>query len=163
MSSSGGISVIRNGQLEKVPFRAKTRMIDFGQGPVKAMALPWAGDVFMAFQSTGIPNIEEYPIFPSQVRAQMMKVFLMRPLLGLAAVRRILESSRGTGPTPDERAQTRTHVWGEAADDQGRTAVSRLHGPEAGVTWASSAALAARTTFPPLKPAADAQETTDER
>jgi short subunit dehydrogenase-like uncharacterized protein len=47
------------------------------------------------------------------------------------------------GPTPDERAQTVTHVWGEVVDDQGHRAVSRLHGPEASVTWTSQTALAA--------------------
>ena len=45
MPSLGGVSVVRNGRLETIPVRMKTRQIDFGQGPVKAMLLPWAGDV----------------------------------------------------------------------------------------------------------------------
>ena len=47
------------------------------------------------------------------------------------------------GPTDDERNRTMTHVWGEVEDDPGRRAVSRLHGPEAGVVWTARAALAA--------------------
>jgi short subunit dehydrogenase-like uncharacterized protein len=45
------------------------------------------------------------------------------------------------GPTAGERAQSRTHVWGEVEDDQGRKSVSRLHGPEFAVDWAGRAAL----------------------
>ena len=48
-----------------------------------------------------------------------------------------------SGSTPEERAQTRVSVWGEVVDGEGRRAVSRLHGPEAGVEWTALAALAA--------------------
>ena len=47
------------------------------------------------------------------------------------------------GPTADKRARTCTHVCGEVEDGQGRRAVARLHGPEAGVVWTGRAALAA--------------------
>ncbi len=47
------------------------------------------------------------------------------------------------GPSAELRARTRTHVWGEVADEQGRRAVSRLHGPEAGLAWTTITALGA--------------------
>ena len=47
------------------------------------------------------------------------------------------------GPSAELRARTRTHVWGEVADEQGRRAVSRLHGPEAGLVWTTITALGA--------------------
>jgi short subunit dehydrogenase-like uncharacterized protein len=47
------------------------------------------------------------------------------------------------GPSAELRARTRTHVWGEAADEQGRPAISRLHGPEAGLEWTTITAVAA--------------------
>jgi short subunit dehydrogenase-like uncharacterized protein len=119
-----GNRVRRNGQLEVPEQATSTRLIDFGQGPVQATQLPW-GDVFMAYYSTGIPNIEDYIVWPKAVMRNMLK--------------------RGVkpGPTTEERACTRTHVWGEVEDDQGRKAVSRLHGPEAGVVWTARTALAA--------------------
>jgi short subunit dehydrogenase-like uncharacterized protein len=46
------------------------------------------------------------------------------------------------GPSAEKRARIFYHVWGEVEDDQGRKAVSRLHGPESGLTWTSRAALA---------------------
>jgi short subunit dehydrogenase-like uncharacterized protein len=143
------VQVRRNGQLESVP-PGKWRMIDFGDGPVKAIRSTW-GDVFTAFYSTGIPNIEDYAPLPKQF-AQLLQVLgLVRPLLGFAPVRNFVRSKIPTGSTAEERAktrtavwgETRTHVWGEVEDEEGNKAVSRLHGPEAGVIWTALAALAA--------------------
>ncbi len=136
-----GNRVRRNGRLE-IPERApKTRRIDFGQGPVEATRLTW-GDVFTAYYSTGIPNIEDYSVLPKALRQQLAALDYLRPLLKLAVTRNLLKRSVKPGPTADQCARTVTHVWGEVVDDQGRRAVSRLHGPEAGVVWTVRAALA---------------------
>ena len=60
-----------------------------------------------------------------------------------SAERYLLLMAVRPGPSAELRARTRTHVWGEVADDQGRRAVSRLHGPEAGLVWTTIAALGA--------------------
>lgn len=121
---SYGSRVRRKGQLEVPEQATNTLLIDFGQGPTEATRFTW-GDVFMAYYSTGIPNIEDYAV-------------------GLRAVMgSLLKHGVQPGPTAEARAKTLTHVWGEVEDDQGRKAVSRLHGPEAGVVWTSRAALAA--------------------
>lgn len=132
----------RNGRLETPPRGTKTRMIDFGRGPVEATMLTW-GDIFMAYYSTGIPSIEDYAVMPAEMRRQMASIDYMRPLFKLTVVRNFFKRRLKAGSTDDERARTRTSVWGEVEDDQGRKAVSRLHGPEAGVIWTARAALAA--------------------
>lgn len=137
-----GNRVRHNGRLELPEQATKTRLIDFGQGPVQAARLTW-GDVFTAYYSTGIPNIEDYAVLPKALRQQMAAVDYLRPLFKLAVMRNLLKRGVKPGPTADERARTVTHVWGEVKDDQGRSAVSRLHGPEAGVIWTARAALAA--------------------
>jgi len=137
-----GNRVRHNGRLV-IPERGiKTRLIDFGQGAVAATRLTW-GDVFTAFFSTGIPNIEVYAALPAALRRQMATFDYLRPLFKLSVVRNFLKRGVKPGPTVDQCAQTVTHVWGEVEDDQGRKAVSRLHGPEAGVIWTTRAALAA--------------------
>jgi short subunit dehydrogenase-like uncharacterized protein len=141
MPRLSGVAVRRNGQLEYTP-QGKTRMIDLGDGPVKGTRWTW-GDVFMAFYSTGIPNIEDYAVLAEKMLQQLKTLANLRPLLRLPAVRNFLRSKVPSGSTADERARTRTTVWGEVEDDQGRKAVSRLCGPDAGVTWTSMAALAA--------------------
>lgn len=136
-----GIRVRRNGHLEAPEKATKTHLVDFGQGPVKAALFPW-GDVFTAYYSTGIPDIEDYYVLSEAERKLMAALPYLRPLLKLAAVRNLFKRGVDPGPTADMRARSRTHVWGEVEDDQGRKAVSRLHGPELGVVWTSRAALA---------------------
>ena len=137
-----GNRVRRQGRLETPERGMKTRMIDFGRGPVEATRLTW-GDVVMAYHSTGIPNIEDYAVLPGAMRRQMAALQYLRPLFKLAVVRELLGRGVKPGPTPDERARTVAHVWGEVEDDRGRRAVSRLHGPEPAVVWTARCALAA--------------------
>jgi short subunit dehydrogenase-like uncharacterized protein len=142
VSIAYGIRVRRNGRLEPPEQATKNRLIDFGQGPVEATLFPW-GDVFTAYYSTGIPNIEDYTVLSKAMRQQMAALAYLRPLLKLAVVRNFLKRGVKPGPTAEKRARTVMHVWGEVEDDQGRKAVSRLHGPEGGVVWTGRAALAA--------------------
>ena len=56
------------------------------------------------------------------------------PLLGTAPAQALLKKrirSGPAGPSDEERARGKSLLWGEAKDDEGRTAVSRLAGPEA--------------------------------
>jgi short subunit dehydrogenase-like uncharacterized protein len=119
----------------------KTRWIDFGQGPVLASRLTW-GDVFTAYHSTSIPNIEDYIVMLEANRKQMAMLAQLRPLLKWAPLRNLVKRGVQPGPTAEQRAQTFVHVWGEVEDQEGHKVVARLHGPEAGVIWTVRAALA---------------------
>jgi short subunit dehydrogenase-like uncharacterized protein len=115
-----------------VPAAWRTRTIDFGRGPIKAMTIPW-GDVATAYRSTGIPDIEVYVAAPP---AQRFLAKAMRPfgwLLGSAPVQRYLKrriQAGPPGPSDEERRHGWSLLWGEVADDAGRRVVSRLRGPE---------------------------------
>jgi short subunit dehydrogenase-like uncharacterized protein len=125
-----------------VPERGvKTREIDFGQGPITATRVTW-GDVFTAYYSTGIPNIEDYVVLAESTRRQLAKMDYLRPLFRIPLLRNLLKRGVKPGPSAEKRARTVTHVWGEVTDSQGHRATSRLHGPEAGVVWTGRAALA---------------------
>jgi short subunit dehydrogenase-like uncharacterized protein len=137
-----GHRVRRSGRLERPRTRLKTQMIDFGNGPVEATRVIW-GDVFTAYHSTGIPNIETYMALSAAMRRKLVWSARLKPLFRLAAVRKLLARTVKPGPTPIECAQSWTDVWGQVKDDEGRSAVSRLHGPEAGVVWTVECALAA--------------------
>ena len=119
----------------------KTRLVDFGAGPVEVSQLTW-GDVFTAYYSTGIPNIEEYTVLPSAARQSLAVMQMLRPVLARSWVRALLRRGVKPGPSPSRRAQTVTHVWGEVTDGAGGQAAARLHGPEAGVDWTVACALA---------------------
>lgn len=135
-----GDKVRRDGRLEPAPRREKVRLIDFGGGPQEATLLTW-GDVSMAYYSTGIANIEDYAVLNQDFRRLLKAIRFARPVFILEATKGFLRRSIKSGSTPEEQAATQTHVWGEVEDDQGRRAVARLHGPEAGVIWTTLVAL----------------------
>lgn len=137
-----GNRVRRAGKLERSSQALKTRMIDFGNGPVLTIQLTW-GDAFTAHYSTGIPNIEDYTVFPEAVQSQLKLMARFRPLFRIGALRNLLKRGVRPGPSSERRARTVTHVWGEVRDAQGVSATARLHGPEAGVEWTVRSALAA--------------------
>ncbi len=47
----------KDGKIVEVPLAYKEKVIDFGVGKYNTMTIPW-GDVFTAYHSTGIPNID---------------------------------------------------------------------------------------------------------
>jgi len=129
----------QDGALTPVPALWKTLWIDFGQalvgkgwrGPVAAASIPW-GDVFTAYYSTGIPNIETYLAVPDAIARMGGVVRLTGPMLQWpivkAALRRAVESLPD-GPDGAAIAAGFSVLWGEVTDDAGRRAVSRLRTP----------------------------------
>jgi short subunit dehydrogenase-like uncharacterized protein len=120
--------------------RRERRSIDFGEGPVEAVLLTW-GDVFTAYRSTGIPNIEDFFVLDDALIRQLDSLDRTRPLFRLAWIRAAAKRGLRGGATPAERAQATMTVWGEVTDDAGGRAVSRLSGPEGGLEWTSRVAL----------------------
>jgi short subunit dehydrogenase-like uncharacterized protein len=141
----GGV-VRRGGVLVSVPPAWRTRDIDFGEGPRRAVTIPW-GDVATAYRSTGIGDIE---VYTAVSRWQLRLMRLSRPFgwaLRSAMVQNFLKrriQAGPPGPSDEERAKGRTLLWGEVDDGQGRRMVSRLRGPE-GYTFTLLTALAAMT------------------
>lgn len=129
--AEGGM-VRDNGILKRVPAAWKTRAIDFGTGPVKAITIPW-GDVATAYYSTGIPNIEVYLAAPKVLRvgARLSRYFGW--LLGSNFVKNRLKSrilAGAPGPTEAERRGNRCYFWGKVTDEVGRNAISRQQTPD---------------------------------
>jgi short subunit dehydrogenase-like uncharacterized protein len=137
-----GDRVRRGGALVSPTQPGKTRHVDFGRGPVEVTLFTW-GDVFTAYYSTGIPNIEVYTVIPPVARRLMGAARLARPLFRVRAVRELATRLVRPGRAGEARARATTHVWGEVTDEAGGIARARLHGPEAGVVWTAHCALAA--------------------
>lgn len=138
----GGL-VRRDGKLVAVPAAHKTRLVDFGRGPVEVVAIPW-GDVATAYHSTGIPNIEVFTAFPASVRRLWAASRPFARLLGSPPAQRLLKAlirTQPAGPSDAERARGLSLLWGEVEDEAGRRAVSRLRTPE-GYTLTALTALA---------------------
>jgi short subunit dehydrogenase-like uncharacterized protein len=140
---SGGGLVRQGGVLTRVPAAWKTRVIDFGAGPVRAMTIPW-GDVATAFHSTGIPHIEVYLAASLGMRLAARASRYLGWLLTSRPVQSLLKNrirAGPAGPTEAERARGQSYLWGEASSDTGARVVSRLQGPD-GYTFTVRSALA---------------------
>jgi len=129
--AEGGL-VRENGTLKRVPAAWKTRVIDFGNGPAKAITIPW-GDVATAFHTTSIPNVEVYMAAPWSIRVGARLTRWLGWLLSSRYVqsrlrRRILAGP--PGPTEAERRQNRCYFWGEATDESGGKMVTRQQTPD---------------------------------
>ena len=127
---SGGRARI-NGAMTRVPLAWKTRTFERDGEQRFAMTIPW-GDVYTAFLSTGIPNIEVYMGVPPATAKRLRRLRLLGPLLGLSPVQSFLKAQvakRVRGPSEATRGKTGCVVWGEARDPQGHEVKRRLRTP----------------------------------
>jgi short subunit dehydrogenase-like uncharacterized protein len=134
--------VRRGGVLTAVPSAWKSRRIDFGDGPRAAITLPLA-DLTTAWHSTRIPDIEVYFAAPPGLSALLVASRHFGPLLRSERVRRFLTArvrAGKRGPSEEESRRGRGFVWGEAEDEAGRRATSRLSLPD-GYSFTALAAL----------------------
>ena len=122
-----GGALRRDGRIVPVPAAWKTRVIDFGAGPVPAITIPW-GDVATAYHTTGIPNVEVYMAAPRAMRVLLKMARPIARLLGTRPVQSFLKrriQSGPPGPSAEHRARARSRLWGEARDAS-QVVVSRL-------------------------------------
>ncbi|MBW8366666.1 MAG: saccharopine dehydrogenase NADP-binding domain-containing protein [Arenimonas sp.] len=127
---SGGRARI-DGKMTRVPLAWKTRSFERDGEQRFAMTIPW-GDVYTAFVSTGIPNVEVYMGVPPATAKRLRQLRLLGPLLGLSPVQSLLKAQvakRVRGPSETTRGKTGCVVWGEARDAQGGEVKRRLRTP----------------------------------
>ncbi|MGC3999708.1 MAG: saccharopine dehydrogenase NADP-binding domain-containing protein [Anaeromyxobacter sp.] len=109
-----------------------TRRIDFGDGPVRALSIPW-GDVYTARHTTGVQDVTVYTAQPlhRQLLAglAMGAAFTFRHPAVQEAAARALAGGTG-GPDAATRAASRSRIAGEAVAGDGRRVEARLLGPD---------------------------------
>ncbi|PRY34078.1 saccharopine dehydrogenase family protein [Umezawaea tangerina] len=127
-SANGGRARV-DGELRTFRVGHRRRSAAFHSGARDVGAIPW-GDVSTAYRSTGIPNITTFTVLPG-LAGHLQALFgpLLRTSLaqgfGKAVAQRI------SGPGEELRAKTRSEVWGEVSDVEGRTVSVALTAPNA--------------------------------
>jgi short subunit dehydrogenase-like uncharacterized protein len=123
----------RDGKLVQVPPAWNVRAQDFGRGPVPAVSVGW-GDVSTAYYSTDIPNIETYFAFPKTTIRFLKSMRVLGPLMYNQPVKNFLklliDSFSAPGPKEENRKRAFAIFIGEATDQNGGRALSKLTTPE---------------------------------
>jgi short subunit dehydrogenase-like uncharacterized protein len=140
---AGGGCVRKDGKLKWVPLAWKTREIPFKHGKRLAVSIPW-GDVFTAYISTGVPDIEVYMSAPPSAVLRMKRLRMVKPLLSMQWVQNMMKrriERSVTGPEAGERQNTEMQLWGEVTSADGRTVSATMTTPD-GYDVTASASLA---------------------
>jgi short subunit dehydrogenase-like uncharacterized protein len=95
------------------------------------VTIPW-GDVYTAYVSTGVPDIEVYMSVPPATVARLRRLRWAQPLLRLPAVQSFLKKRIGgrvQGPGDAVRERSYCELWGEARSADGRTVSATMTTP----------------------------------
>ena len=130
----------KNGALVRPKKGIETKSIKYYNESINSLRIAW-GDIFTAFYSTGIPNIEVYASFPKLIMMQMKFIEYFRPILSKPPIMKFMQKTLKGGSTNEERKNTVMWVYGELSDPQGNKAICRMKGPEGGLLWTSISAV----------------------
>lgn len=128
---AGGGCVREDGKLKWVPLAWKTREIPFRHGKRLTVTIPW-GDVFTAYISTGIPEIEVYMAAPPSSIMHMRRLRMLKPLLSMNWVQNLMKKrieKSITGPELGERQNSQMQLWGEVCTADGRSVSATMTTP----------------------------------
>lgn len=128
---AGGSCVRKDGKLKWVPLAWKTREIRFKHGKRLAVTIPW-GDVFTAYISTGVPDIEVYMSAPPSAILRMKRLRMVKPLLSMQWVQNVMKrrvEKSVTGPEVGERQSSQMQLWGEVSSADGRSVSATMTTP----------------------------------
>jgi len=129
---AGGGCVRRDGKLMWVPLAWKTREIRFKHGKHLAVTIPW-GDVFTAYISTGVPDIEVYMAVPPSAILRMKRLRMVKPLLSMQWVQNVMKrriEKSVTGPEFGARRNSKMQLWGEVSSADGRSVSATMTTPD---------------------------------
>lgn len=128
---AGGGRARIDGKLVRVPLAWKTRTFERDGKARTAMTIPW-GDLYTAWVTTGIANIETYMTVSPKTIRRLRWLRHLRPILALPAVQRFMQRriDRHTpGPSAQRRGESASYVWGEVRNAAGEHAHIELSAP----------------------------------
>jgi short subunit dehydrogenase-like uncharacterized protein len=141
-----GVSIRREGRLRAVPVGRLERGFDYGAGNRVSTAVSWA-DVFTAYHTTQIPNIEVYTEASAWTRYLYETAAYFAAPLSLAPVQALLKLQARAfpeGPSEEQRAAAPRVIVAEAEDLYRRRVGARLYTPDGYDFTALSAMAIAR-------------------
>jgi saccharopine dehydrogenase (NAD+, L-lysine-forming) len=124
MESLGHMGRARTGGvIGPIPADRRSRRVEFADGRANVHALSW-GDVATAYHSTGIPDVTVYAVLPLAAVPVLALGQVVGPAARSRVVKRTLKAIAGRlpGPSAEARSKNRSQIWGQATDDEGKSA-----------------------------------------
>jgi short subunit dehydrogenase-like uncharacterized protein len=127
-----GPHVRRGGRITLLPWSSLERRFDYGRGPRPSLAVTWA-DVYTAYHTTGIPDIETYLEVQPWERMFFLGSRYFSWLLQTPPWQTALKAQADLLPEGPPEAELRRHrrvLVAAAGDAAGGRVLSRLRTPE---------------------------------
>ena len=119
--------ILRNGKFTSALPAHSAVKIQVGEKLKTAVYNPWRADLYTAYESTGIPNIETFAVFPGfAVRMMKGKLGWLRKLM----LKRLI-NLLPIGPSAKQLEKGFTVVEAIAKNEAGKVGKVRIKGPEA--------------------------------
>ena len=107
-------------------------MVDFGPGGKRTCVTnPWRGDLLTAGLGLGIAHLETYTHFPWYVADLFRKPEIAQGKGLLGKLVTFALSKMPDGPSPAKRAKSKSYIWAEGIDEDGRKAGGVISGQDA--------------------------------
>ncbi|MDB9884528.1 MAG: saccharopine dehydrogenase family protein [Fidelibacterota bacterium] len=123
-----GGKIRKDGKIISVPIAYKERLIDFGFSELNTMTIPW-GDIFTAYHSTKIPNIEFYFSRSHKkvesLRKQIKYLRFLKIRWVMDFIKRRIDKIWKPN-TAEQRASSKSYFWGEVISPNGAKVIGRF-------------------------------------
>jgi len=140
-----GSAIRVNGVVKAMPVAVIVKSINFNGTDKNAVGIAW-GDVFTAFYTTGIPNIQVFTAMSVKMMNTMRRATKLKWLIKTKLVQKLGGSiirNKIDGPSRETRERVRCNIWGLIRDGKGKEIEARMETPESYKLTAITAILCA--------------------
>lgn len=109
-----------NGKLQEEALGKKGQVFHFGRESKFCMSIPW-GDLFSAYESTGIPNIDTYTSVSRSTFNMLRFQAIFNPILRSGLMQKLMHwytDKYVSGPSEVQNRTGRSFVYGEVRNDK---------------------------------------------
>lgn len=121
-----------NGKIIKTALGEKGINVRFKSKELFVISIPW-GDLYTAYYTTGIPDIETFTAMPKKIYNLMKFQGLFNWLLRTEIIRNILRkkiSQAPAGPDKQMLEKGKSLIWAQVKNREGKTEEAQMEGPE---------------------------------
>ena len=127
-----GSAIRENGIIKTMPAASVSKSINFNDKSKNAVGIAW-GDIFTAYHTTGIPNIEVFTVMPEKTMNMMRRASKLGWLIKTNWFQKMAGNMirrKIDGPSEEKREQLQSYLWGKVTDDKGLTIEAHMTTPE---------------------------------